>query len=242
MEIIGEILKVADQKTNPETLQAKHPSSENQYRICELCKDRLATGLLGRLCPICERKIRFEQIPELQQRAEYMSVVPKRYMVAEMEHLPKKLQEVFKSEISNGVLLWGTTGSGKTYAMAAFAKNQIAMGYKVMRVHYEVLCLKLRDTFNPNASETEWKIIEPLLNCDMLFIEDVGVTKSIGAKESDFSRKTFLVLLDIRMEHMRPTLITTNKSVENIKDSFDERIGDRLRIFQVFNMNAKSKR
>lgn len=139
-------------------------------------------------------------------------------------------------------MLWGTPGSGKTYAMAALAKSYIASGFIVRREHWEMLCLKLRDTFNPSAKQTEWQIIEPLVNCDKLFLEDIGTSKRMETKESDFSVRTLQVLIDIRMEHCRSTFVTTNKSIETLSASFDERIADRLRTFEVFQMKAASKR
>ena len=224
-----------------EILQTKLLSTVKPCKICERCQKRPADGLLGRTCGACDRKVQFEALPPDQQELLLLSVVPKRYIVAEISHL-KGLQEKFNSEIETGVLLWGTTGSGKTYAMCALCKKYMSEGFITKRVHYEVLCLQLRDTFNPKATETEWGIIEPLIMCDKLFIEDVGVTKSIGEQETDFSRRTFLVLLDIRMEQMKPTFITTNKSVENLQASFDSRIGDRLRTFDIFQMKDKSRR
>ena len=191
---------------------------------------------------MCDRRIQFEHLPEEQQKLVWLSVVPKRYIVAEVLHLKAALQRIFASDIDSGVLLWGTPGSGKTYAMAALIKKFLAEGFMVKRIHYEVLCLRLRDTFNPKATGTEWGIIEPLLVCDKLFIEDLGVTRSIGEKETDFSLRTFLVLLDIRQEQMKPTFITTNKSLENLQKSFDKRIGDRLRIFDIFQMKDESRR
>jgi len=39
-------------------------------------------------------------------------------------------------------------------------------------------------------------VIKPLLAADKLFIEDVGTTVSMGKQESDFSLRTFLVILE----------------------------------------------
>ena len=233
-------------KHNAESLgnaisQTKLQNTVKSLKSCEIC-GRPADGLLGRICSICQRKTMFDQLPPDQQILSYLSVVPERYITAQISHLKDSVRKAFKAGTDTGILLWGTPGSGKTYAMSALAMKYISDGFTVQRIHYEVLCLKLRDTFNPKATGTEWSIIEPLLLCDKLFIEDIGVTKSIGEKETDFSLRTFLVLLDIRLENLRPTFITTNKSVENLENSFDKRIGDRLRIFDIFQMKEKSRR
>ena len=184
----------------------------------------------------------FEKLPPEQQRLGMLEFVPERYIDADIELLAQPIKKCFYNEIDSGVLLWGAAGVGKTYALAALAKKYYAEGFLLKRVHYEMLCLQLRDTFNPKATKTEWSIIEPLLNCDKLFIEDVGTSKSAGKQETDFSLRTFLVLLDMRMERCRPTFVTSNKSVENLADSFDERVGDRLRTFHVYKIGGDSKR
>lgn len=209
---------------------------------CEKCGKHIADGLLGLLCHICQRKLQFEDLPPEEKRKLELEVVPERYIGAEISHLSKALRRAVRAETNSGILLWGAAGVGKTYALSALARRHISQGYIVKRIHYEVMCLKLRDTFNPKATQTEWSIIEPLLNCDKLYIEDVGTGKSIGKQESDFSLRTFLVLLDMRMECCRPTFITSNKSVENLADSFDQRVGDRLKTFQVIKLGGESKR
>jgi DNA replication protein DnaC len=193
-------------------------------------------------CSVCHSKIRLGELPPEEQKKALALVVPERYVDADISHLPKPIQDVFNGDIDNGVLLWGTPGSGKTYALSSLAKKYFFDGYSVRRVHYELLCLQLRDTFNPKAINTEWQVIEPLLNCDKLFIEDVGTSKRLGVQESDHSVRTLQVLLDMRLERMRPTFITSNKSIENLSESFDERIGDRLKLFHVFAMTRKSWR
>ena len=230
------------QKMGKILLQNKNQKSAQQFYKCEICKTRMADSLLGKLCGVCFRQIQYRSMPKEQQQHLLLSIVPERYTNAEISDLSPTLQAGMAKENDTGILLWGASGTGKTYAMAALAKKYIPEGYLVKRVHYEMLCLQLRDTFNRNATEREWKIIEPLLNCDKLFIEDVGTGKSIGKQETDYSLRTFLVLMDIRMERCRPTFITSNKSVENLGRSFDERISDRLRTFLVYKMAGDSKR
>lgn len=219
-----------------------HTAKPSTIKGCGVCKARPANGLNGLVCLPCYRKMEFEKLPPEQKRARWLDTVPERYVVAELEDLPEKLQAVFREDIDDGVFLWGSPGAGKTYAMAALAKRYIADGFTVRRTHYEMLCLQIRDTYNPKATQTEWGMIEPLLNCDKLFIEDVGVSRRVGKEESDHSTRTLQVLIDMRLEHCRPTFVTSNKSIESLSQSFDERIGDRLRLFHIFRMTSPSKR
>ncbi|MBN1508747.1 MAG: hypothetical protein JW955_18000 [Sedimentisphaerales bacterium] len=56
----------------------------------------------------------------------------------------------------------------------------------------------------------------------------MGTTVRWDKQESDFSLRTFLVLLDQRLEACRPTFITTNKPLEQLGESFDDRTASRL--------------
>jgi len=210
--------------------------------ICKKCNTRPVDGIGGFYCHLCYRSLAFGQLPDEEKKLAILETVPARYINAEIADLSPKIQKTFAAKIENGMLLWGAVGSGKSYAMSVLAKKYITEGYFVTRLHYEMLCLKLRDTFNSKATQTEWQVIEPLLNCDKLFIEDVGASRSLGNQESDHSVRTFTILLDIRLEHFRPTFITSNKSLENISESFDERVGDRLKLFTILNMDGESRR
>lgn len=209
---------------------------------CKKCGARRANTVVEGLCSVCVRRSVFDNLPDSEKKAMWLAVVPERYIEAKIEDLPQALQKAFNKENDKGILLWGAPGVGKTYAMCALCKKFIAEGFDVKRIHYELLCLQLRDTFKPASHTSELSVIKPLLEADKLFIEDVGTSKSIGQQESDFSLRTFLVLVDMRLEFCRPTFITSNKNVENLGKSFDERIADRLRTYNIFKLDSKSKR
>lgn len=146
-----------------------------------------------------------------------------------MSHLPEGLAKrvVGMEGTDRGLFLWGPPGAGKTYAMAAALKSLWAGGMCIAWQPFEELLLRLRDTYKPGGG-SEWEIIEPLCEVDVLGLDDVGCTVSGDRQESDFSLRTFLVLLDNRLAHCRQTFVTSNKSIEDLAKSFDGRIASRL--------------
>jgi DNA replication protein DnaC len=144
-----------------------------------------------------------------------------------MDHLPQAIRQVAGALPDDvGLFLWGPPGVGKTYSMCAIAHQLYFDGRDVQRTTWDMLCLTMRDTFGGHGGELS--IVNSLVQVDTLFLEDVGVTVSIGQQESDFSLRTFLLLLDQRLEHCRATYVTSNKSVEELGKSFDQRIASRL--------------
>jgi DNA polymerase III delta prime subunit len=155
--------------------------------------------------------------------------IPVRYHGATLADLPESLGEAFLALSSDrGLFLWGPPGCGKTHAMCAFAKHLWTQGWEFRRITYEQLCLEVRATFNAGDGRSELAVLKPLWEAPVLFVEDVGVTVSLGQQESDFSLRTFETLLDKRLEWCRATFVTSNKSVEEIGASFDARVASRL--------------
>jgi len=196
------------------------------------------------ICNRCHRKHSFSVLPDKEKLWFIKSIIPERFVEAEMEHLPEKLIEKIKALTNGtGLLLWGAPGVGKTYAMAALAKHYITEGFIVQRIGYEMLCLQIRDTFKPTTKNTEYEILLPYLKAGKLFVEDIGTTKSEGNIESDFSIRTLLVLLDYRLEHCQPTFFTTNRPIEELEQTFDARIASRLvQCCEVVKLSGDDKR
>jgi len=125
-----------------------------------------------------------------------------------------------------GILLYGPPGVGKSYSMCALLRHYIVQGYSVERIVYDELCLKIRHTYT--SGESELRLVRQHQSVDKLLIEDIGTTVGIGSQESNFSLRIFLLILDKRVENLKPTFITTNKSLDELGKSFDERVASRL--------------
>lgn len=163
------------------------------------------------------------------QCCRWQDEIPPRYQNATLADLPAGLVERFHAlPDDRGMFLWGLPGRGKTHAMCAFAKHLWDDGWESRRISYEQLCLDIRATFGKGDGTSELTVLQPLWCVPKLFIEDVGVTVSVGQRESDFSLRTLVTLLDQRLEWCRATFVTSNKSLEEVAASFDARVASRL--------------
>jgi len=215
------------------------PTAGPSKSVDVLCPDCRVAELEGRetRCRRCEKAAQRQSgqaDPNYPERKPSMpwfldrQVIPSRYVNARLTDLPKGLVSAYQTlPADRGLYLWGEPGTGKTHAMAAFLWDRWCQGFEVDRVPWEMLCLKVRETYGRHKY-SEIDVLDPFLSTDVLVLEDLGVTVSNGQSESDFALRMLLVILDHRLENMKPTFVTANKPVEGIAKSFDQRIGSRL--------------
>lgn len=143
-----------------------------------------------------------------------------------------------------GLVLYGPTGRGKSYAMAALLRWLLCRKKRisVVRIGAEMLNLEIRDAFKKGSDKSELDVIRPYIAPDVLLLEDLGAGKVVGATESDFAVRVVYVLLDSRIEQGLMTLITTNKTQANLAKSFDDRIASRLSAFTWIGVGGNDKR
>jgi len=173
-------------------------------------------------------------------------VIPNAFKHARVGQLSTKLRKALGSRLpGQGLLLWGPAGSGKSHALAALARQMIVAAHgetRVERVVFEDLMLAIRDCYKPDSSRSELDILKPLVESDVLLIEDLGTSASVGAIASDFQLRTIVHLIDRRVESYRPTFITSNLSVESLERMFDERLASRLHTFKVIELIGRDRR
>ncbi len=143
--------------------------------------------------------------------------------------------------LQNGqdVFMFGPVGTGKTYAMAALIRHYVSEGYECRRVNFDDFCIEIRSTYSQASKITERQLVEAYRNFDKLFIDDLGLRTKL---ESDFAYHTLYSLINKRQERLLPTYICSNKSIEQLGQSFDARIASRLRAAVVIEMTGEDRR
>jgi len=211
---------------------------------CEKCGYGLRHKDGNGLRKWCKRCIdvycRKESLKSEQAENRILKLVELLYFGAKIEDLDKEVRDQLLSlKYGQDVFMYGLVGVGKTYAMAALIRRYVYEGYTCERINFDDFCVKVRSTMSPDATKTEWDMIEPLKKVDKLFIDDLGIRSK---QETDFAYVTLYSLLNKRQERMLPTFISSNKTIEKLGQSFDARIASRLQTALIIEMNGQDRR
>jgi DNA replication protein DnaC len=216
----------------------------------------LAKHILGKKCHYCgfnfqgkassycnQCRARLDRIKILKERPakfaeDILKLVGGAYINAELTDLDDALYE--KLEQCHGDLfLWGDIGVGKTYAMAALLKHYVGEGFECDRTNFDGFCSLIRSSMNNNSRITEDALVKHMTGVDKLFIDDLGMRSK---QETDFAYITLYRILNTRQERLLPTLITTNRSIDELNESFDTRIASRLSTMLNIHMTGQDRR
>lgn len=121
-----------------------------------------------------------------------------------------------------GLLLFGDVGTGKTYFAACIANALIDDGYPVLMTNFS----KIINALSGFNTEDKNAYINSLNNYKLLIIDDLGVER-----QSDFAMEQVYNVIDSRYKNGQPIIVTTNISIEDIKNPADikyKRIYDRI--------------
>ncbi|MGD8328783.1 MAG: ATP-binding protein [Acidobacteriota bacterium] len=109
-------------------------------------------------------------------------------------------------DVETGLLFEGPAGVGKTHLAMAILRQLITQrGVSGRFVDYRDLLRDIQDSYNPVSETSELEILRPVLNADLLLIDELGTRRP-----TDWVRDTVTQILNDRYRHQRITLITTN--------------------------------
>ncbi len=121
-----------------------------------------------------------------------------------------------------GLLFWGLAGNGKTFAAACIANALIDQFVDVRMCTFGTILNRL-----PGMSAREKdEYIKIFRTCDLLILDDFGMER-----RTDYAREQIFGIIDGRYLAKKPTIITTNLSLQELKspcDITEKRIFDRV--------------
>lgn len=105
-----------------------------------------------------------------------------------------------------GLVLTGPAGIGKTH-LAAVLLRQVITATSCHGLFYTTkeLLRQIRHSYNPMIQATELEILEPIMSCDVLVLDDLG-----EERVTDWVAETMSLIVNARYNTGRPLICTTN--------------------------------
>jgi DNA replication protein DnaC len=108
--------------------------------------------------------------------------------------------------VDRGLLLYGPHGVGKTHLAVGMLKACVrAKGARAFFFETRELLRLVRDTYNRSVEETEMEVLQPLLDADLLVLDDLGAERT-----SEWVQETLGLVVNTRYNTRRPTVFTSN--------------------------------
>ena len=118
----------------------------------------------------------------------------------------------------------GTTGVGKTFLTNCIAKELIDQGVSVIYFQSQDLFeLFSRSKFGREGQEEAEENCRQILDCQLLIIDDLGTELN-----NSFVSSQLFYCVNERISRGRGTIISTNLSVDMLRDTYSDRVASRI--------------
>ena len=124
----------------------------------------------------------------------------------------------------HNILFYGTVGTGKSFLSGCIAKELIDKGYSVIYFSSSGLFDMLaRYSFDYKEKEALQDFCEDIYGCDLLIIDDLGTEIT-----NTFVASQLFSCLNERGLRKKAMIISTNLSLEELRDRYSDRIFSRI--------------
>lgn len=122
-----------------------------------------------------------------------------------------------------GLLYLGRCGVGKTHLAVAALKELINKGIPALFYDFRDLLKEIQDSYNPNTHTSELKILAPVLDAELLVLDELG-----ASKPTEWVQETITHIITKRYNEKKVTIFTSNYLDIPIGSAYDESLTDRV--------------
>ncbi|ENU4536117.1 ATP-binding protein [Escherichia coli] len=137
-----------------------------------------------------------------------------RYVDAWKDHL----------EAGTSMIMTGNCGTGKNHLAVSMAKSIIRHHLATIEITDVMrLTRAMKNTWRHNSERTEDEVLDHFASLDLLIIDEVGVQFGTPAEITILQE-----IINARYESILPTILISNLTFDQLKESIGERIVDRV--------------
>lgn len=153
-----------------------------------------------------------DEIEAMRQLYEFRPIAINEFL---RQYSDKILQELPNLQKHRNVLLYGTTGSGKTYAAAAVARRLFLYGYTPQFTTMENLVQIMRRATSDDRAERK---LQTLLHAPLLVLDEIGY--EYRASENDYTLSKITDFLRYRYRAKLPIIGTSNLLLTELESRY----------------------
>ncbi|MBP5298039.1 MAG: ATP-binding protein [Lachnospiraceae bacterium] len=122
------------------------------------------------------------------------------------------------------LFLYGTVGTGKSFLSGCVANELLRQGKSVIYFSsFSLFDTLARYSFDQKSKESLYNFTKDLYNCDLVIIDDLGTEVT-----NSFVTSQLFSLLNERCIRKKACIISTNLSLEELRDRYSDRIFSRI--------------
>lgn len=168
-------------------------------------------------------------IQQMIERENFSTLSYEYYQGEDLQHfqsavsISQKFVQNFKQDYHN-LFFYGTVGTGKSFLSGCIAKELLQTGFSVIYFSASGLFDTLAQyTFDSKAKEALQIFYEDLYGCELLIIDDLGTEVT-----NSFVTSQLFSCLNERALRRKSIIISTNLSLEELRDRYSDRIFSRI--------------
>jgi DNA replication protein DnaC len=215
-------------------------SNRSMLEVEERLRSRMTDPELSKVCVVDERLTAAQEtlsseLPSLLQEMTFERFDRRGQAVDEKAKgtldEAYRLAKEFSEEPHLWLMLLGPTGCGKTHLVAAIANRLLARGKPVYFVVVPDLLDHLRSAYSPDSKVPYDELFETIRTSPLLILDDLGAHSS-----TPWAEEKLYQLVNHRYNHRLPTVITTNRTMQELDDRLASRMAD-LKVCTAFPMD-----